>query len=93
MSRTLSVRESERLSLERESIVAQVKTALQARGWTLHLKQRHQREYIYAARRSDARSQVISVPGPSGRLSAVSDHALHVETRNPCSAISSARRR
>lgn len=45
------------MSLDREHTIAQVKTALQARGWTLHLKRRRQREYAYAARRNDSRTQ------------------------------------
>ena len=31
--------------MDRETTLAQVKTALQARGWTLHLKQRRGRPY------------------------------------------------
>src|SRR5947209_3442055 len=43
--------------MDRETTLAQVKTALQARGWTLHLKQRRGRSYAYAARRTGARTQ------------------------------------
>lgn len=43
--------------MDKDTTITQVKTALQTRGWTLHLKQRRQREYAYAARRIGTRTE------------------------------------
>src|SRR5438270_6194630 len=43
--------------MDSNTIREQVKTELQTRGWTLHLKQRRARIYAYAARRIGTRTE------------------------------------
>ncbi len=43
--------------MDTDTVREQVKTALHARGWTLHLKQRRARIYAYAARRTGTRTE------------------------------------
>src|SRR5437660_11147919 len=43
--------------MDSDTIREQVKTELQTRGWTLHLKQRRARIYAYAARHTGTRTE------------------------------------
>ncbi|HEV2579607.1 MAG TPA: hypothetical protein VGT44_02045 [Ktedonobacteraceae bacterium] len=68
--------------MERETILAQVKTALQVRGWTLHLQQRRNRPYAYAARRTGTRTEDVYL-GPLDDLTAMLARIEALPNRKP----------